>query len=164
MIRSKSLTMSLLLGLTPLLLASPKASDVLNDLHAANRKAIQIGQLAQEKGYTPDSRAYGKELVDDHERADQEVKQVASRVGVTLEEPSANLSMRMQLKKLHETTGSDFDRVFSECMMHDHQSDIKKLEKAQNAELPPDVRDLIADLLPTMRKHLDSAEKVKHNS
>lgn len=141
--------------------ADPSAADILNDLHTTNRAEIHMGQLAQQKGSASDVRDYGKTLESDHTSADKKVADVAQKEGITLKEPSEGIGMKMTMKKLDSSSGVDFDKAFANDMVEDHKKDINKLQSAQKSgSLPSDVRELIADLLPTLQQHLETAQKI----
>ena len=45
---------------------------------------VQLGQLATEKADSPDVKQFGQKMVDDHGKANDQLKQVASNKGVTI--------------------------------------------------------------------------------
>jgi putative membrane protein len=143
--------------------AKTSVEGLLNDLHESNIHEINMGKMAQQKGYSTEMRDYGKTLVDDHQKADEKVTRVASQEGVTLKQPNDGLMDKMHKTELHHDSGADFDKDFSEMMVKDHKMDIDKLNKAQADGLPQDARDLVADLQPTLQKHLEIAQKIRAN-
>ena len=45
---------------------------------------VELGQLAQQNAQSPDVKAFGKRMVDDHSKANDQLKQLASQKGVSL--------------------------------------------------------------------------------
>ena len=116
---------------------------------------VAIGQLAQEQGESQAVKDFGKLLVSDHGAHKQELTTLAQASGISItseptDEAKANLE---KLKALH---GAAFDKEFKAMMVKDHTKDIAKYEKQANSG---DVQTaaLAQKTLPTLRKHLDTA-------
>jgi putative membrane protein len=154
------LTLGLALAMTPNGFAKMTSADVLNDLHEANLTEIHMGHLAEQKGASDQARDYGKMLASDHSDNDQKVKELATKAGITLKAEKPNMMHDMKMKSLKDETGADFDRKFAKGMIDDHKKDIEKLQKAQKEPLSQDVKDLIAETLPKLQKHLETAQKI----
>src|SRR6185312_4178979 len=45
---------------------------------------VQMGQLATQKASNSDVKAFGQQMVDDHSKANEELKEVAAKKGMTL--------------------------------------------------------------------------------
>jgi putative membrane protein len=142
--------------------ADMSAEDVLNALHQADRMEIHMGTLAQEKGSTGDVQSYGKMLASDHQDNDKKVTDLAAKEGITLKSAKPGMMDKMEMKHLKSLSGSDFDRTFAKKMIDGHQKNIALLQSAstQKTPLPNDVRQLMGDTLPTLQKHLETAQKI----
>ncbi len=149
-----------------------KSQEVLSDLHHANQVEIQMGKLAKEKGSSENVRQYGERLMKDHQEADREIQTLAEKNGITLVAPltlsvldrvAASREERI-MTDLARKGGKDFDKAFAEAMVDDHERDIDKLKDAQKSLVQPDVKDLVAKLLPTLEQHLQTAKDIKKNS
>ncbi|MBI2435540.1 MAG: DUF4142 domain-containing protein [Candidatus Hydrogenedentes bacterium] len=62
------------------------AEKLLNKLHQDNLAAIKIGQLAASKASSEEVKAFAQKMVQDHQRADAQVKQTAQEQKITLAE------------------------------------------------------------------------------
>jgi len=141
--------------------ADMNAADVLNTLHQTDRMEIHMGMMAQDKGSTSDVKDYGKTLVSDHQDNDKKVTDLAAKEGITLKSAKPGIMDEMEMKHLKSLSGSDFDQKFAKEMINDHKSNIAKLQSAQaSTKLPDDVRQLVADTLPALQKHLETAQKI----
>jgi putative membrane protein len=149
-----------------------KAQKVLSDLHQTNQTEIKIGRMAKEKASSNQIRAYAEELVQDHQNADRQVQALARKDGIELVPPKTSGWLdRIAVAKddhimttLSKKTGPEFDKAFTNAMIDDHKRDIANLESIENSLKPSDVRDLIANLLPTLQQHLDQAEQIQRSS
>jgi putative membrane protein len=131
------------------------AAEALGKLHQANVKEIAMGKLAKKNGDSREVKAYGDVLVKDHTAADKKVMALARQEKVEL--PAATHQMSDDMSKL---TGPDFDARFAKDMLDDHKRDIDEVTKARDATDDSRLRNLLSELLPTLRKHEDIAQKL----
>src|SRR5207237_4403162 len=84
---------------------------------------VELGQLAASKGSSDEVKKFGQRMVDDHGKANDQLKQLASSKGVDLpSEPSAkNKATKDRLSKL---SGEQFDKAYMTDMLQDHKKDI----------------------------------------
>ena len=136
---------------------APKTNDVLGTLHESDKKEIQAGEIAQKNGKSRAVRDYGKMLVKDHTVADEKVSALAKKENVDLvaatPAPGPNEMGTM-------ATGPDFDKKFAQEMLDDHRKAIAALTAARDRTADPQLRKLLTDLLPTLEKHADAAQKI----
>ena len=124
-----------------------------------NLAEVQVGRLAQEKGQRAEVKSFGQMLVSDHGAANQKVMQVASQLGVT--PPSEpNAKQKKLYDKLSKLSGDKFDAAFAKDMVKDHKHDIKDFEKATKNTQEP-ARSFASETLPTLRKHLETAQALE---
>jgi putative membrane protein len=121
---------------------------------------VQLGQLATQNASDPDVKSFGQRMIDDHTKANDQLKQIAARKGLTL--PS-NLDAKDRatydrLSKLH---GAEFDRAYIADMVRDHRADIAEFEKEAKGGSDADLKNFASSTLPTLRTHLDLAEKAE---
>lgn len=118
---------------------------------------VQLGKLAQEKAADEKVKQYGKRLEQDHSKANDELKKIASDKGVQLSN-DLDSKHKSKLDKLAKLSGADFDKRYIDAMVSDHKEDIKKfqrvLEKTKDAEL----KKFAGQTLPTLKEHLQLAE------
>jgi putative membrane protein len=137
--------------------ASPPATaDVLGKLHLSNQKEIEMGKQAEKDGQSKDVKAFGKTLVKDHAAADKKVAALAKKEKIDLaaSTPSAKDAMPPP------AAGPDFDAKFGQMMLADHKKDIGEVTEAQNATTDEQLKKLIGEMLPTLEKHQELAQKI----
>jgi putative membrane protein len=144
-----------LLGGHALAADAPQTADVLNKLHQSDQNEIQAGKMAQKNSQSKAVRDYGKMLVRDHTAADKKVMSLAKKENIPLSagEPSAD-----QMKDM--SPSSDFDRKFARDMVDDHKKDIAEVTDARDNTTDDQLKQLLSDLLPTLQKHEDAAQKI----
>jgi putative membrane protein len=122
---------------------------------------VQAAQLASAKATNPDVKSFASKLVDDHQQANNELVQIANAKKVEL--PAAPpRGKRQAIEKLGKLSGAEFDKRFMEEVgIEDHQSDIKKFEKASKDVKDSQLKAWVEKTLPHLREHLAMAQKIR---
>lgn len=135
-------------------------SEYLVSAAEVDMKEIELGKLAQQKSTNADVQALGKMMVAQHEKASAETKALAAKKNITL--PAA-LTEKGQdaYKDLNDKTGHDFDKAYADKMVEGHEKMIEKMEKASEKATDADIRMWAANMLPTLRTHLEHAKMTR---
>jgi putative membrane protein len=120
---------------------------------------VQSAQVAQSKATDPAVKDFAGTLLQDHQKANDELKQIAQSKGVQLPQ-KLDWGQGHELKKLKGEKGKDFDREFAQHSVKDHEKDVKKFEKAAKDLKDPDVKAWAEKTLPVLRKHLEMAQNL----
>ena len=119
---------------------------------------VELGQLAAQKAQNPQVKQFGQKMVDDHTKANDQLKQVASQEGVTL--PTGLDAKDQALKdRLSKLSGDQFDRVYMQHMVQDHKKDIADFQKEANNGKDQQVKQFAQQTLPTLKEHLQMAQQ-----
>jgi putative membrane protein len=134
-------------------------SQFLMDAIHGNLAEIQLGQLAKQKGATDGVRDYGDDLQDDHQAALKKATDLAKKLNVSPPtEPTAD--QKREYDMLAKMSGTAFDQAFLTHMVTDHQKNIQMFQQEAQANKGSDVADYAEDVLPKLRDHLATAEKL----
>jgi len=138
--------------------AQDKASQkFIKEAIEGNLAEVQMGQLAQKNGNTDGVRSFGQTLEKDHSDANQKATSAANSVGVTPPtEPSKK--QKSDYERMSKMTGSRFDSEFAKHMVADHKKDIKEYEN--EAKKNDAAASYAKETLPTLRKHLETAQSL----
>ena len=102
---------------------------------------VQLGQLAQQNGQSQAVKDFGKRMVDDHSKANDQLKQVATQQGVTLpSEPSSK--DKAEYDRMAKLNGDAFDKAYAKMMVSDHKKDIAEFQREASAGSNPEVKGL----------------------
>lgn len=119
---------------------------------------VQLGQLAAQKAQSPEVKQFGQKMVDDHGKANDKLKQIASSKGVDLP-ADLDRSARREYDKLSKMNGDDFDREYMKHMVSDHKKDVKDFADEAKSGKDADVRSFASETLPTLQQHLQMAQQ-----
>lgn len=121
---------------------------------------VQLGEMAQSKGSDPGVKNFGKMMVDDHSKANDELKMIAAGKNITL--PAApNDEMQKVATDLSSKSGADFDKAYIKQMVDDHEKTIKLFEDAQKDVQDSDIRAFVIKTLPVLKTHLEQVKALK---
>jgi putative membrane protein len=120
---------------------------------------IALGQLATQKASNPDVKQFGAQMIEDHQKASQEVRQLASKEGVRLPMQLSEKHKHKQ-QELSKLSGEEFDRAYMQYMVQDHTKEVKEFE--QNAEqiTDQDVKKWASSAVPVLKEHLQKAQTI----
>jgi putative membrane protein len=133
----------------------------IEDAIQGNLAEVQIGQLAQQKTQSDEVKSYGEMLVTDHQANNEKAKQVANQIGVS--PPNESAKQNADYDKLAKLSGAAFDREFAKMTVMDHKKDVAKFQREAKKVRGP-LGDYASETLPTLKKHLQAAEKLPSGS
>ena len=120
---------------------------------------VQLGQLAQQNAKSQRVKDFGSMMVTDHSKANEELKSLAASNNITIS--STLLPAHQQhVAMMSKMKGTDFDKHYMDMMVNDHKEDISEFKKEANSSSKDAFKDFAAKTLPTLQKHLDSAQAI----
>lgn len=119
----------------------------------------EIGRIASDKGGSPEVRAFAERMRHDQMALTSALKALAAREGLAADVPEKVDSEKVG--KIENIELATFDQKFVSEVIQDHTSNIQKLERQQETSTTPGLRELLEDALPTLRQHLQQAERVR---
>lgn len=146
---------------------APEASEPA--ISSADRKFVQqaaeggmaevaAGKLAQEQGQSAQVKEIANSLVEDHTKANDELKQIAAAEGIDLP-ADAGMKHQNALAKLEQEPAEDFDRSFLRQQEKMHRQALSRFEKAAERSENQAIKQFAAKTVPSLREHLDAIEQ-----
>lgn len=119
---------------------------------------VELGKLAAEKGGSDAVKDFGNEMVKDHSKINDDLKEVAGKMNVTV---PAKISAKHQavVEKMSGMSGAAFDNAYVPEMVKDHKKDIAEFEMASKTVKNEDLKKFIDNSLQMMRDHLEKIQK-----
>jgi putative membrane protein len=120
---------------------------------------VELGQLASEKASNSEVKKFGQRMVEDHQKANDRLKEIAAKKGVDLPtEP--NSKQKATKERLSKLSGEAFDKAYVETMLTDHKKDVAEFQKESSNGRDPDVKQFASVTLPTLQDHLREVESI----
>jgi putative membrane protein len=109
---------------------------------------VAMGKLAEQNGQSDDVKSFGKRMVTDHGKANDELKSIAEKKGVTLpsKEPTVKWSS---------------DKAYMDAMVKDHEKDLAEFKEEASTGGDPDVKKFAEDTAKMVQEHLDLAKETQ---
>jgi putative membrane protein len=164
-----SLTTHVLAGMGGLLLSASLLAqnlasndrDFLEQAAQNGHAEISASRLALEKTRNEQVRTFAQRMVDDHTRANEELRTLATSKRVELpSEPS--LLQKGKEMLISGLSDHNFDRRYINQMgVEAHEDNIELFTKASRDAQDPDVKAYASKTLPALRSHLEAARGLK---
>ena len=121
---------------------------------------VKLGQLAEEKGSSPAVKNFGRRMVQDHSKANNELKDVTSKENIPLPN-EMDKSDQATYDRLSKLSGDAFDRAYARDMVKDHSKDVSEFQKEAKNGKDESIKNFAAQTLPTLQNHLDQARQME---
>ena len=109
---------------------------------------VAMGRVAEQKAQSEDVKSFGKRMVTDHGKANDELKSIAATKNVQL--PS---------KEPAEKWTSD--KAYMNTMVRDHEKNLAEFKEEANSGSDPDVKKFAEDTAKVIQEHLDLAKETQ---
>ena len=121
---------------------------------------VELGNVAITNGSFAGVKNFGKQMVADHTKANEDLKAKVASKDISL--PSApDKGKQKMIADLKKKTGSDFDKAYIDMMVSDHKEDIAAFQKEVKQGKDQDIKAWAGGALPTLQHHLQMAEDVQ---
>jgi putative membrane protein len=117
---------------------------------------VKLGQLAVDKGSNPDVKEFGQRMINDHTKANDQLKSICSSENMTLP-ADLNAKDQAEFDRLSKLSGPSFDKAYMKGMVKDHEADVKEFQKEANSGKDPQLKQFASTTLPTLQSHLQMA-------
>lgn len=140
--------------------ASSVNQEFVSDAASGGMMEVELGTMAVQNASSQEVKDFGRRMIDDHSKANDELKSIAAKENIPLTGTLKDEN-RDDVDKLSKLSGSDFDKEYMDMMVKDHKKDIKNFEDmAQNAQ-SPELKQFAQKTLPTLRQHLKMAQDIQ---
>lgn len=109
---------------------------------------VAFGNLAEQNGQSDDVKSFGKRMVTDHSKANDELKSIAAQKGV-------------QLPSKEPTLKWSSDKTYMDNMVKDHEKDLAEFQEEAKTGSDPDVKKFAEDTAKVVQEHLDLAKETQ---
>lgn len=121
---------------------------------------VKMGELAQMNGSSADVKEFGKMMVDDHSKANEELKSLAAQKNIMLPTTLGN-DMQEKYDEMSKKTGKEFDEAYVDMMVKDHKKDVDAFKEEANDGNNADLKAFASKTLPTLEMHLQRIQAIQ---
>jgi len=127
---------------------SEKDKSFMKKAAKGGRMEVAMGQVAEQKGQSEDVKSFGKRMVTDHSKANDELKSIASKKGV-------------ELPSKEHTAKWTSDKAYIDMMVKDHEKDLAEFKEEASSGSDPDVKKFADDTAKVVQEHLDAVKEIQ---
>ena len=136
------------------------ARSFVNEAATGGMMEVELGRIASEKGKSQKVKDFGKMMVDDHTKANNDLKALASKKNIDV--PAALTDDQTKdVDALSKKSGAEFDKAYVDMMVADHKKDISEFKDASGKLTDNDIKNFATATLPTLQKHLEAIQGIK---
>jgi len=137
---------------------SPADRKFFTDASQGGMLEVELGKIAAAKGSNPDVKTFGQRMVDDHSKANDQLKDLAAKKDVKLLGKLSPAKQKM-VDKYNKLSGAAFDSSYMSHMVTDHKEDVAEFKKEAKNGKDADLKSWAGTTLPTLEDHLKMAQE-----
>ncbi len=120
---------------------------------------VRLGEVAAKKASQAKIKQFGAMMVNDHEKANQELQAIAAKNGFKLP-ADLDATNKKKVESLSKLSGAEFDQAYVGEMVKDHQKVAAEFEKAAKTAQNPELKSFAANTLPVIKAHLKQIKAI----
>jgi putative membrane protein len=121
---------------------------------------VQTGQIAADQGMSSDVKDFGSKMVEDHGKANDELKSIAASKGLDL--PTAlDAKHQKMVDDLKAKSGKDFDSAYLALMTKAHNMDNALFQKEASKGTDADLKAFASKTDMVIKHHIEMLNDVK---
>lgn len=109
---------------------------------------VAMGKMAEQNAQSEDVKSFGKRMVADHSKANDELKSIASKKG-------------FQLPNKEHSRKWTSDKAYMDMMVKDHEKDLAEFKEEASSGSDPDVKKFAEDTARMVQEHLELAKETQ---
>ncbi len=129
-----------------------------NKARSAGLAEVKAGEVAAQRAQDAKVKAFAQRMIDDHNKANRELEELAKRKGWTLA-TTIDEKCQKELDKLSSATAQEFDRSYMEVQLKAHEAAVKLFKQESEVGEDLDLKALAGKTLPTLQEHLQMAKE-----
>jgi len=143
---------------------NPSSSDkkFVREALAGENAQVDLGKLAVQKGSSDDVREFGRKMVDDHTKLNEEMRDVADKEGIRAP-AGITAKEKAQVAKLASLSGESFDKAYIAAMVKDQRGNLAALKREATAGNDTAIKEEASQGMKLIEQHLQLAEEMARN-
>lgn len=128
---------------------SSKDKDFVQKAYKSNMSEIELGKIAAQKASSDDVKQFAQQMVDEHQRSNDQLEQIAREKGIDL--PSS-----VQIPEQSRWTnlsGPEFDREYVRHQMKAHKDAVSLFQNEANSGQDPELKSFASNQLSNLEQH-----------
>jgi putative membrane protein len=138
---------------------NPDATFV-KDAAVGGMAEVELGQLAADKAASEKVKTFGRMMVTDHGKANEELKNIAASKSIAL--PTTLDAKHTATKdRLSKLEGDAFDKAYINEMVTGHETTVAMFRREASSGKDAEVKAFASKTLPTLDQHLKAVQEIQ---
>ena len=140
---------------------APSEPDFVKKAAQFNLYEVEAGKIASEKGQSEAVKQFGREMVEAHSKASEELKNIVQAGNLKVELPGKpSKRQRKRIDALNEATPENFDKTYAQQQVKSHGRAVELFDGYAEGGGNPALKQFAANILPIVKQHLEQAKKL----
>lgn len=118
---------------------------------------VKLGELAVKKATAAKCKDFGKSMIKDHTKVNNELKALAGKKQVSIPTQLSTAKQQMY-DSLNAQSGEQFDMLYMNMMIASHEETIGLFQSESNEGKDPDFKKWADSKIPALKHHLEMAK------
>jgi len=140
-------------------MANMAVSAFIRSVFENDEAQVQMSQLAQQKAAGDDVKQFSEQMVNVHNKLDQQFEPMAKQLGVS-QPKNPPKKYKKELEKLQGLSGESFDTEYLQAMGDAQQQSIKDFDKESKDNLNPSAQQVVKADVPVLEQNYQVLEKI----
>gem|GEM_PF-4783050 len=105
------------------------------DTLKANQAQVEMSQMAQQKAFSGDVKAFSQNMIQIHTQLNQQLAPLAKQLQVS-ETQKPSKQEKKELAQLQQLSGQDFDTAYLQAMAKEQQHSLKQFKSEESTQNP----------------------------
>jgi putative membrane protein len=136
---------------------SPADQNFVKEAAVGGMMEVELGKIAADKATNDKVKAFGRQMQEDHGKAAEELKALASSKAVQVPTALAG-KQKKTVDRLSKLSGPEFDRQYIRAMIEDHKADLKAFQREAEKGKDTDIKQFASKYVPMIKNHLEMAQ------
>jgi len=132
--------------------------EFVNKAAVSNMFEIDSSKVALERAKSQEVKTFAQQMIDDHTKAGEELKQTVSKIGSGPVPETLDAGHKADLSALSNKSGADFDRAYSLAQRKAHDDAVTLFSAFADSGAQADLKAFAAKTLPTLKMHQEHAK------
>src|SRR5687768_16306683 len=124
----------------------------MNEAAQSGLMEVQAATIAQQKAQNDEVKKFAQQLLDDHNKANQELQALAKQKNVNLP-TDMGPKHQQHISRLQNLSEAQFDRAWMKMQADHHKKDVREFQRHVNRSMDSHVKAFAEKNLPTLQQH-----------
>jgi putative membrane protein len=135
----------------------------MNEAAQSGLMEVQAATIAQQKAQNDEVKKFAQQLLDDHNKANQELQALAKQKNVSLP-TDMGPKHQQHISRLQNLSEAQFDRAWMKMQADHHKKDVREFQRHVNRSMDSHVKAFAEKNLPTLQQHLQTVQNLQQTA